>query len=165
MLLLTLSQCRPPESADNAPCERCVKEGCFCEYRPVDSSSSPNNHVPNYPDQDNPVNLYPVHPVPVPNQQSPPLNQPYWPVLPPTSGGYVPNQTYNPVTQAPLQATHLYPTYQHIHPSSYPVPQYPYTSTSGYPAGQSNYQSSSQLGGHPSSQYMPYAPAPGYDQR
>lgn len=170
--MLTLSQCRPSESAEDAPCERCIKEGTLCQYRPVESSSASNNHAHNYPEQDNPVNLYPVHPVPPPNQQTaPPVNQ-YWTVPPPVSGGYPPNPIFSPTPQAPFQPNTLYPTspyHQHVHSSSYPAPpQYSYP-TSGYSTGQSNYQPSQfASGGHPPpNQYIAYAPAPGpyHDQR
>ena len=42
-------------SVDSAPCERCVKIGAFCEYRPVDPSSVSINHAStrtNYPYQE-----------------------------------------------------------------------------------------------------------------
>ena len=43
--LLTLSQCL--KSADSAHCERCVKEGVICEYRPVDPNSTSNSYTSN----------------------------------------------------------------------------------------------------------------------
>jgi len=51
---IQLSQCRRFNSFDNSPCERCVKDGALCEYRPHPSSAS-NNHFSNY--LNYPINL------------------------------------------------------------------------------------------------------------
>jgi hypothetical protein len=153
--LLTLSQCRPVESVDSSPCERCIKEGGFCQYRPVDPSSTSNNHAYDYPNQDDPVILYPVHSPPPPNQEfAVPVNPPYVP----TPGGY-PYEIFNPPGQAPYST----PPYQPHLSSSYPVPPYPYPNTVPfqYLADQSNYQPSSQFGSHQPHPYMPYPPAHG----
>ena len=156
--MLTLSQCRPVGSVDGAPCERCVKEEGPCEYRPVDSSSTSNNHSSNYPYQDDPVNLYYPHSAPSSNQES--VNHLSYV---PTQGGYAPNQTFtgNPAMHVPFQPNHHpTPPFQPQQPSSYPVTNYSYNSfPSVYPAEQANYQSTSQVGSHP--QYMSYQPTQG----
>jgi hypothetical protein len=156
--LLTFSKCRP-QSADNAPCERCVKEGVFCEYRPVDTSSASNNHASNYSNQDNPpVNLYHINSAPPPSQEFVDQQQSYLA----TPGGYA----LNPFNQAPFQPNLLFPTSPYQPHPSYPVPySYPNTFPPEYSVDQSNYQSSSQFGGHPPDPYMTYPPAHGHGSR
>ena len=159
--MLTLSQCRPLEPADSAPCERCIKEGVFCEYRPVDTSSASNNHPSNYINQDTPpITLYdPSAPPPNPDFTLP-VSHSYGA----TEGGYVlNNQTFNPAV--PFQPNLPYPTppYQSQAPS-YPVPHYPYNAFSSEYSAEPNYQSSPQFG-HPPNQYMTYPPAHGHGTR
>lgn len=159
--MLILSQCRPVGSIDSAPCERCVKEGTACEYRPVDSGSAPNNPSSNYFIQDNnDIKLhYPTHSAPPLNEDyAPPVGYPYVP----TQGGYDLNQTY---PSAPFQTNPPYPTppYQQQPPSPYPVTPYYPTFPPGYPGDRVNYQPTppNQYGG--SSQYMSYPPAQGQE--
>ena len=149
--MLTLSQCRPLEPVESAPCERCVKEGAICEYRPVEGSASNNNH------QDNPVILYPAF-APQPIQESTPaFNSPTYA---PPQEGYVPNQIFNPAIQT-LMNVHYPPTtpFPQHHAPSYPY-QYPNTFPPGYPADQPNYPPSTQFSGG-QHQYMAYPPGHG----
>ena len=144
--MLTLSQCRPVGSVDSAPCERCVKDGVCCEYRPVDPSSVLNNQSPYYQDN-NPIILTPVN-------SAPPSTQEPYPYIINQAGVYVPDPTHYP-------AATLHPNPHYNAPPSYPG-QYPspYTnpSPSGYSSDQTNYQFSSFVG-QPQYTSMQYPPA------
>ena len=146
--MLTLSQCRPVGSVDSAPCERCVKDGAYCEYRPVDTSLGPNNQTFNYDDDNSPIILQPVNSAPFPTQES---NSQYVPI----QGGYVSDTTQTPFHTHPHYTT---PPYQHSSSSSYPSPvQYTNSFPLGYPADQSNFQLPSQFVGQSQYASMQYA--------
>ena len=84
--LLTSPQCRPVESVDSAPCERCVKEGVYCEYRPVDPSLASNNLTSDY--GNNLIILHHVNSAPIS------VNSRYS-SAPSRGGSYVPDPTFN----------------------------------------------------------------------
>lgn len=162
-------QCRPSESGEGTPCERCKNESHKCEFRPVDQSSTSNSHALNYPIQDDPVNLYPVgsaYPVSsaLPENQFTPsvpsTNQQHW-AHPhsnflPQSGGYSSNQApYCPSMQTYLHTNPPYysPSYgQPISQPSYPNTQQGYHALPGYSIGQHSYP-------HTNQSMTPYAPA------